>query len=76
MDKNVVMEFLQDGQLTYAIDVGTKRQIMNLTFQVDGDRILSNQPSAPRLEETQFWFEEPGTLVLRRGSQRSWFQRT
>ena len=75
MDKNVVLEFMADGRLTYTADLGAKRQIMNLTFQVDGDRILTDQPSSPRLDQTRFWFETPDRLVLQHDAQRSWFQR-
>jgi len=75
MDKNVMMEFMEDGRLIYTVDLGHMHQIMNLSFQVDGDRIVTDQPSSPRLDQTRFSFETPDRLVLQHDAQRSWFQR-
>ena len=39
-----------DGRLLYSIRDGDKWQIMRLTYRIEGDTIVSNQPSAPREE--------------------------
>ena len=50
-------------------------QIMQLVYEVDGDTLMSDQPSSPRKEKTRFRFEEDGTLVLESGGQRTWYKR-
>jgi hypothetical protein len=60
----VLMTFDPDGRLTYAVEENGKQQIMNLVWQVDGDEIVSNQPSAPREERTKASFDDRGRLTL------------
>ena len=72
--EGVEIVFRSDGTMDYtAIEPG-KRQIMKLTYRIDGDEIISNQPSAPREERTKYSFEN-GTLVLVFDGERSTFRR-
>jgi hypothetical protein len=48
---------------------------MNLVFSVDGNRLLTNQPSRPQLESTIFAFDDDDHLVLDYGDGKSWFAR-
>jgi hypothetical protein len=72
---DVVLEFHSDGKLTYIIREGAKRQVMNLTYRVVGDTIVTDQPSQPKEEVTRFGIDADGTLVLEFGGTRSWFRR-
>jgi hypothetical protein len=71
----VRMEFRRGGQLVYTIDAGDRDQIMLLTWRVEGDTLVTDQPSAPRIERTKFTLLGADTLVLDYGSSRAWFER-
>ncbi|MHB9002151.1 MAG: hypothetical protein ACYC7A_22550 [Thermoanaerobaculia bacterium] len=50
-----IVEFKEDGSLTYQIITNDgKRQVMFLTYVVDGNTIVTNQPSHPREDRTLF----------------------
>ena len=68
-------DFRADGQLVYSVLSGDRWQIMKLLYEVDGDTILTDQPSSPHEERTRFAFESDGTLMLELGGQRSWYNR-
>ncbi|MBE7448007.1 MAG: hypothetical protein HS111_03700 [Kofleriaceae bacterium] len=61
---NVVIRFAADGALTYTIRGDGKDQIVLLRYRVEGDELISNQPSAPRQERTRFRLASDGRLVL------------
>jgi hypothetical protein len=65
----------RDGKLVYVIHENQSDQVMNLVFSVDGDCLMTNQPSSPQLESTRFSFDEEGRLVLDYGGSKSWFAR-
>lgn len=69
------MQFSRNGKLTYTIVLASKRQIMNLTYEVKGTEIISNQPSAPQENRTRYAIDEQGQLVLEFGGSRSWYRR-
>ena len=73
--EHVTMDFRPDGSLQYSIELPDRIQIMNLTYSVVGDVIISNQPSAPSEERTRFALGADGSLELDHGGTRSWFQR-
>jgi hypothetical protein len=73
--EGVEMDFAPDGKLTYTIRQSGSRQIMNLTYEVQGSEIVSNQPSAPAENRTRYMIDDQGQLVLRFGGSRSWYQR-
>ena len=72
---DVTMTFTRDGKLTYVIHQNASDQVMNLVFSVDGNRLLTNQPSHPLLESTNFAFDDEDHLVLDYGDGKSWFAR-
>jgi len=51
---NVLIEFGEDGGLLYTIRGQEKSQIMKLRYRVEGSTIVTDQPSEPRVERTQF----------------------
>lgn len=73
LGKGVTMEFMRNGAIDYCIDVGNKMQIMKLTFRVEGNMIITDQPSAPSEQKTAFTFDEKEHLVLDYGASKTWF---
>jgi hypothetical protein len=73
--EQVSMEFHPDGTLQYSVELADRTQIMNLTYSVSGDLIISNQTSAPGEERTRFTFGADGRLELNHEGTRSWFER-
>jgi len=71
----VTMTFTRDGKLVYVIHQDRSDQIMNLLFSVDGDCLVTNQPSSPQPESTRFSFDDEGQLVLDYGGTKAWFVR-
>lgn len=61
---DVLLEFDESGGLRYTIHEHDKRQIINLQYRVEGSTVVTDQPSAPRVERTQFSFAEDGVLTL------------
>ena len=49
----------------YTVHLPTKEQIMHLTYRVDGNWLVTNQPAAPREEKTQFYFTSDGRLAVK-----------
>jgi hypothetical protein len=71
---NIEIDIRPDGTMDYVIIAPGKRQIMKLTYRIEGNEIVSNQPSAPKEERTKFWFENT-YLVLMFAGERSEFRR-
>jgi len=74
-DAGVTMEFTADGRLHYIIDTGTSEQVMLLTYHIDGNELVTDQPSRSRIERTRFVFETPDILLLDFEGERTWFER-
>ena len=51
---SVRMEFKEDGQLIYAIKKKGKEQIIMMTYGVDDNKLITDQPSHPQREVTKF----------------------
>ena len=56
------MQLESSGQMIYGILADGRWQIMLLSFQVEGDVIVSNQDSAHSEERTRYSFLAPDTL--------------
>jgi hypothetical protein len=50
----VSLDFQPEGRLTYTIYQGDKREVMLLSYQVQGDFLVTDQLSSPRQEQTRF----------------------
>jgi hypothetical protein len=68
-------EFREDGWLLYSVLSGSRWQVMRLKFRVEGDLVVTDQPSAPREERTRYSLEPDGTLLLEFGGTRSRYRR-
>ncbi|MDB4940248.1 MAG: hypothetical protein JWO40_673 [Candidatus Doudnabacteria bacterium] len=61
---DVTMNFQADGKLTYSTSEGDKNQYIFLTYQIEGDYLVTNQPSAPREERTKIKLTNDGKLHM------------
>ena len=55
---DVILEFGEDGQLTYIVRGQAADQVSYLRYKVEGDTVITDQPSAPKVERTKFWISE------------------
>jgi hypothetical protein len=70
-DERVGHEFLEDGRLAYAILTPKGTKMMRMTYRVEGDILITDQPSHPREERTRFGWDESGALILEFGGMKS-----
>jgi hypothetical protein len=61
---DVVMEFHDDGNLTYTIRAKDKTQIIKLIYWIEGATLVTDQPIAQKVERTAFQLTDDGKLVL------------
>ncbi|MGH6712655.1 MAG: hypothetical protein ACREEK_27305 [Bradyrhizobium sp.] len=61
---DVVLEFQENGGLIYTVRGSTKDQIINLRYKIEGFTLITDQPSAPRVERTAFAISDDGVLTL------------
>jgi hypothetical protein len=60
----ISMEFLGDGRLFYTIHGDGNAQVMLLTYEVEGDSLITDQPSSPGSESTPYRLTPDGKLIL------------
>lgn len=73
-DSSDVMEFFSSGELHFRSATGDETiGIVILTYQIEGDVIVTDQPSHPAEEQTQFFIQDE-TLLLTApdGTQTTW----
>jgi len=68
---NVTLKFGGDGTLLYIIHESDRDQIMRLAYRTEPGLIITDQPSEPRSERTEYQIGEDGVLVLALGGRRS-----
>ena len=68
---NVTLKFGVDGTLLYIIHEKDRDQVMRLTYRIEPGFIVTDQPSDPRSEKTEYHIDEDGTLILAFGGQKS-----
>jgi len=61
-----------DGELLAEYAAGAS---VNLTYRVEGQMVVTNQPSAPREERTRFRLTPQGKLILEFGGVESQYVR-
>jgi hypothetical protein len=62
---DVSLCFEKEGRLVYSIHLPDRKQIMLLTYWIDGNCLVTDQPSSPRKERTEFFFAPDGRLGLK-----------
>jgi hypothetical protein len=75
-DDVTTLEFTEDGQLVYTICGAEKDQKIFLTYRVENNSLVTDQPSHPREERTPFSFTEDGKLALIYEGQRELYIRS
>ena len=60
----VSLEFMADGQLLYTIHEERKDQIMLMIYRIEGDILVTDQPSAPNEVRTRCSLTDDGKLLL------------
>ena len=60
----VVIQFEANGALVYSIRQADRAQEIFLTYYLDGDELVTNQPSAPRAERSRYQVTADGKLCL------------
>lgn len=61
---DVSLDFSRNGALTYTIHPEGKRQIMLMTYRIDRDVLVTDQPSNRKEERTRFRITSEGKLFL------------
>jgi hypothetical protein len=61
---DVSLDFSPNGGLAYTVHTEGKRQVMLLTYRVEGEILITDQPSDPKEERTRFKIRPDGRLVL------------
>lgn len=74
--ENSSLEFFEDGSLIYTIHEAESDQKALLVYKVNGDVLVTDQPSSPQREETRFLFNSDGKLVLDYGGSWSVYVKT
>jgi len=72
----VTLVFSDGGNLRYIIHSKDKDEIINLTYRIVGDTLITQQPSSPRQEESRFTVMMDGRLVLEHSGVRSRYIRS
>lgn len=70
----IYITFEADGRLRYTVEADTIQHIL-LTWYVEGNVLVTDQPSAPRQERTYFKFMAPSRLVLERNGETYSYER-
>lgn len=61
---NVTLKFGADGTLLYIIREQNRDQVMRLTYHIEPGFIVTNQPSEPRSERTEYQVAEGWSSCL------------
>jgi hypothetical protein len=68
---DVTLKFGADGTLLYIIREHDRDQTMRLTYHIEPGFIVTNQPSEPRPERTEYQLGEDGVLILTFAGRKS-----
>lgn len=60
----VRMEFLEEGQLRYHIDVGGRDQVVPLLYRVEGDLLITDLPATSHSMSVRIVHGAADTMVL------------
>ena len=69
----VCMDFRRGGRLLYSFSIEGHEQTVPLIYQVEGDMLRTDNPSATHAVETHYRLGEGGVLVLDFSGARAWF---
>lgn len=69
------MEFRSDGSLEYTIHGQEADQKILLTYRIQGNVLITDQPSSPKAMRSEFMFADDGRLVLELDGVPSFYRR-
>lgn len=72
---DVALEFDEAGRLNYLVRADGAVQAILMTYRVDGEALVTDQPSQPRPERTAYRIGDDGALTLTFGGVPSRFLR-
>lgn len=61
---DVLIRFTKQGDMIYTIKQPNKDQVIYLKYETANGMIISDQPSMPRKEETEYLLQDESTLFL------------
>jgi hypothetical protein len=61
---HATIEFREDGFLKYTIHGYETDEVILLSYRIDGNQLITDQPSKPKTERTEFSFSDDGLLLL------------
>jgi hypothetical protein len=62
---DVSLRFDANGTLVYTVYLPTGTQVIFLTYRLDANWLVTDQPSSPREERTEFFIMSDGRLALK-----------
>jgi hypothetical protein len=71
----VIQEFFPDGLLMYAAQQNGQTAVLEMRYRLDGEWLVTDQPSAPREERARVILDTDGRLVVGSGAERAVFLR-
>jgi hypothetical protein len=74
--RDLEMEIRGDGRLLISVPFGKRRQVVEGSYEIEGDLLVADVPSTDRQSRNHFFLESDGTLRLENPEGRSWFART
>lgn len=60
----ITAEFLKNGALRYVISLPDKKQVINLTYKIENDELITDQPSRPEPDTAHITRLDSQSLVL------------
>ena len=62
---DVSLRFEKAGTLVYTVHLPNKEQVIRLAYRVSGNTLVTDQPSSPREERTEFFFTPDGRFAVK-----------
>ena len=72
--QQIHMDFKEDGRVLYEIYSDSRRQIILLNYRIEGDVLVTDQPTHPQEVRTAFRFID-GQLVLTLDGEETTYER-
>jgi hypothetical protein len=72
---DISLEFKANGELIYTIHSAIKDEIIVMAYEIKGSLLITDQPSSPKKEETEFKMISEDRLELFFGGERSIYVR-
>ncbi|RKE52416.1 hypothetical protein [Sphingobacterium detergens] len=70
--ERVFMEFKPNGELILTYSSREKDSIIFLTYKIQGDVLVTDQPSHPRPEESSFYLTDKNLEIITNGEHSSY----